>query len=79
LIALKEVKLAAAFDEVGQQITPARTIAYDTLIITIRSVTNDFGTKGASKYAVPLETNPPCRTVRYKPRYLYLRSTILLA
>ena len=74
----KEVKLAAAFDEEGQHITPARTIAYDTLVIAIRSVTNDFGTEGASKYAVPLETNPPCRTVRYKPRHLYLRSTILL-
>ena len=44
----KGVKLAAAFDEGGQQITPARTIAYDTLVIAIRSLTNDFGTKGAS-------------------------------
>jgi NADH dehydrogenase len=75
----KEVKLAAAFDEEGQQITPARTIAYDTLVIAIRSVTNDFGTEGASKYAVPLETKPPCRTVRDKPRYPYLRLTILPA
>jgi hypothetical protein len=48
------------------------------VIAAIRSVTNDFGTEGASKYAVPLETNPPCRTVRYEPRHLYLRSTILL-
>jgi NADH dehydrogenase len=52
----KEVKLAAAFDEEGQQITPARTIGYDTLVIAIGSVTNDFGTEGASEYAVPLET-----------------------
>jgi NADH:ubiquinone reductase (H+-translocating) len=64
----KELKLAAAFDEEGQQITPARTIAYDTLVIAIRSVTDDFGTEGASEYGVPLETKPPCRTVRYKPR-----------
>jgi hypothetical protein len=42
-------------------------------------VTNDFGTEGASKYAVPLETKPPCRTVRDKPRYPYLRLTILPA
>jgi hypothetical protein len=33
----KEVKLAAAFDEEGQQITPARTIGYDTLVIAIGS------------------------------------------
>jgi hypothetical protein len=33
----KEVKLAAAFDEEGQQITPSRTIGYDTLAIAIGS------------------------------------------
>ena len=75
----KEVKLAAAFDEVGQQITPAQTIAYDTPVVAIGSANNDFGTERASEYAVPLETHPPCRTVRYKPRYPYLRSTTLLA
>jgi hypothetical protein len=31
------VKFAAAFDEEGQQITPARTISYDTLVIAIGS------------------------------------------
>jgi NADH:ubiquinone reductase (H+-translocating) len=31
----KEVKLAATFDEEGRQITPARTIGYDTLVIAI--------------------------------------------
>jgi NADH:ubiquinone reductase (H+-translocating) len=33
----KEVKLAAAFDGEGQQIAPARTIGYDTLVIAIGS------------------------------------------
>jgi NADH dehydrogenase len=41
----KEVKLAAAFDEEGQPITQARTIAYDTLVIAIGSTTNEFGQK----------------------------------
>jgi len=62
----KEVKLAAAFDEEGQQITPARTIGYDTLVIAIGSVTNDFGTEGASEYAVPLET--PTQAKRFNRR-----------
>jgi NADH dehydrogenase len=39
------VKLAAAFDEEGQPITQARTIAYDTLVIAIGSTTNEFGQK----------------------------------
>ena len=35
---------------------PAQWVPYDTLIIAIGSVTNDFGTPGAAQYAVPLET-----------------------
>jgi NADH dehydrogenase len=43
-------------DEEGREITPATTLGYDTLIMAIGSVTNDFGTPGAAKFAVPLET-----------------------
>ena len=52
----KEVHLAATFDEDGGQITPPRSVGYDTLVIAIGSVTNDFGTPGAADHAVPLET-----------------------
>jgi NADH dehydrogenase len=50
------VLLAATHDEEGREITPVRAIPYDTLVIAIGSVTNDFGTPGAAQYAVPLET-----------------------
>jgi NADH dehydrogenase len=53
----KQLKLAAMLDEEGREITPPRTVSYDTLIMAIGSVTNDFGTPGAAAYAVPLE-NP---------------------
>src|SRR5258707_1185016 len=33
-----------------------RAIPYDTLVVAIGSVTNDFGTPGAAEFAVPLET-----------------------
>ena len=52
----REVHLAATVDEDGQPVTPARTIPYDTLVIAIGSVTNDFGTPGVAEHAVPLET-----------------------
>ena len=52
----KTLKLGAMFDEEGRQITPPRDLAYDTLVMAIGSVTNDFGTPGAAQYAVPLET-----------------------
>jgi NADH dehydrogenase len=54
--AAKEVRLAATFDDEGREITPPRSVGYDTLIIAIGSVTNDFGTPGVAERAVPLET-----------------------
>ena len=52
----KQVRLAAMFDDEGRQITPPRSVRYDTLVIAIGSITNDFGTPGVAEYAVQLET-----------------------
>jgi NADH:ubiquinone reductase (H+-translocating) len=59
----KEVRIAATFDEEGRQITPPRSVSYDTLVIAIGSVTNDFGTPGVAKYAAPLDT--PAQAQRF--------------
>jgi NADH:ubiquinone reductase (H+-translocating) len=48
------------------RITPTRAFRYDTLVIAVGSVTNDFGTLGASQYAVPLET--PEQAMRFNRR-----------
>ncbi|MDB5922029.1 MAG: dehydrogenase [Betaproteobacteria bacterium] len=66
--AKREVRLAATVDEEGRRITPARSIEYDTLVIAIGSVTNDFGTKGVAQYAVPLET--PVHAQRFNRRLI---------
>lgn len=50
------VHLAANYDSEGRLITPERSIGYDTLVIAIGSVTNDFGTAGVKDYAVALDT-----------------------
>ena len=52
----KEVHVAATFDDEGREVTPPRSVGYDTLVIAIGSITNDFGAPGVAKYAVPLET-----------------------
>jgi NADH dehydrogenase len=62
----KEVHLSAMVDEEGRQITPPRAIRYDTLVIAIGSVTNDFGTPGAARFAVPLDT--PEQAARFNRR-----------
>lgn len=64
--ARKELQLAATFDEEGRAVTPARSFRYDTLVIAIGSVTNDFGTPGVTAHAVPLET--PQQAVRFNRR-----------
>src|SRR5271165_4017932 len=52
----KTIDLAATQDGEGREISPKATIGYDTLVMAVGSVTNDFGTPGAAEYAVPLET-----------------------
>lgn len=54
--ATKTITLAATQDDEGREISPESSIHYDTLVMAIGSVTNDFGTPGAKQYAVPLET-----------------------
>ena len=62
----KEAHLAATFDHEGRQITPPRSVGYDTLVIAIGSMTNDFGTPGVAEHAVPLET--PAQAERFNRR-----------
>ena len=62
----KLVHLAATHDEEGVEITAQRSLRYDILVIAIGSITNDFGTPGASRYAIPLET--PDQASRFNRR-----------
>lgn len=62
----KEVRLAATMDEEGRPITPPRSIRYDTLVIAVGSLTNDFGTAGVAEHAIPLET--PEQATRFNRR-----------
>src|SRR2546427_3523303 len=50
------VHLAANLDDEGRLITPERSFSYDTLVIAIGSVTNDFGTPGVKENAIALDT-----------------------
>ena len=52
----KQIQIAPVVDEAGELVTPIQTIPYDTLIISIGSLTNDFGTEGVAQYAQRLES-----------------------
>jgi NADH dehydrogenase len=53
--AAKLVHVAPFVDEHGEQVAPARSFPYDTLVVSIGSLTNDFGTPGVAEHAIPLE------------------------
>jgi NADH dehydrogenase len=62
----REIEISATYDDEGREVTPPRRFPYDTLVIAVGSVTNDFGTPGAAEFAVPLET--PEQATRFNKR-----------
>src|SRR5271168_1288335 len=64
----KRVHLAATYDEDGREITPDRWLSYDTLVIAIGSISNDFGTPGVKENAITLDT--PEQAERFNKRLL---------
>lgn len=53
-------------DEHGEQVIAPRVFRYDTLIVSIGSLTNDFGTPGVKEHAIALET--PAQAERFHRR-----------
>jgi NADH:quinone reductase (non-electrogenic) len=53
----REVQVAPVVDEDGNEITPQRVFHYDTLVIAVGSLTNDFNTPGVKEHAIALETS----------------------
>jgi NADH dehydrogenase len=53
---LREITLDAVHGPEGEEILPRRTLPYDTLMLCLGSVGNDFGVPGAAKYPISLDT-----------------------
>ncbi len=52
----RAIQLAATLDDQGQELVPARELAYDTLVIAVGSTTHDFDTPGAARHCMLLDT-----------------------
>jgi len=52
----RKVQVGSVVEENGTEVTPARSYQYDTLVLALGSLTNDFGTPGVVEHAVRLET-----------------------
>jgi NADH dehydrogenase len=70
----KTVRIGPTFDEEGRQIALPRSVPYDTLVIAIGSVTNDFGTPGAAEHAIPLETAEQAERFQHRLLNGFLRA-----
>jgi NADH dehydrogenase len=52
----QEVIVAPYYDDQGIEITPQRAVPYDTLVLSIGSLSNDFATPGVEQFALRLES-----------------------
>lgn len=52
----KKVLIGAYCDDKGKEVSPARHLEYDTLVLSIGSMSNDFGTDGVSQHAMRIDS-----------------------
>ena len=52
----REVRVAPYLDDEGREVTPDRVFGYDTLVLALGSLSNDFGTPGVAAHALKLES-----------------------
>jgi len=65
---LQRVLLEPLIDSQGQTVLDARSVNYGTLVFALGSITNDFGTKGASEHCIFLDS--PQSAERFHTRLL---------
>ncbi|NBA96425.1 NAD(P)/FAD-dependent oxidoreductase [Pseudomonas sp. R5(2019)] len=70
----QQIQLAATLDENGVELVPARTLGYDSLVISVGSTTNDFGTRGAADHCLFLDTRKQAERFHQRLLNHYLRA-----
>lgn len=72
----REISLAAVLDTDGSEIIPRRTMGYDTLVIAVGGVCNDFGTPGVKEHCLFLDTHLQAEQVQRKLLNCCLRAQV---
>jgi NADH dehydrogenase len=70
----REIHLSATLDEDGQELVPARSLQYDTLVIAVGSTTNDFNTLGAADHCLFLDSRKQAEKFHQQLLNHYLRA-----
>ncbi|MEQ3692105.1 MAG: NAD(P)/FAD-dependent oxidoreductase [Alcanivorax sp.] len=71
----RKVVLQAMLDENNREVLPERTVSYDTLVLAIGSVTNDFGTPGAAENCIFLDSRDQAERFHHILLNEFLRSS----
>ncbi|WP_051534413.1 NAD(P)/FAD-dependent oxidoreductase [Deefgea rivuli] len=62
----KVIQIAAVKDESGKEIVAPREVAYDTLVLALGAIANDFGTAGAQEHCMFLNNPVDAEQLRKK-------------
>src|SRR4029453_63758 len=72
--ARREITLDKVISPDGEEILPRRTLPYDTLVICIGSVSNDFGVPGAAEHPICLDTLEEAERVHRRLLAVWVRA-----
>lgn len=70
----KEVVLAPLSNGEQVEIAPERHVRYDTLVVSVGSTSNDFGTSGAKEHCIFLDSRPQADRFQREFLNLYLQA-----
>ncbi len=71
----KTLTLAPILDEEGAEIVAQRTLEYDTLVLAIGSISNDFGTQGVQQHCSMLDSKAQAQRFQQKLLNLFLKKS----
>ncbi len=69
----RQLSLAPVLDESGAEVLPSRTLDYDVLVLSLGSVSNDFGTPGVAEYCHFLDSPGQAEAFRHDMLNTFLR------
>lgn len=72
----RQLWLAPLVDDDGHTVAPRRAVPYDTVVLALGSVVNDFGTPGVREHAVALDTADDARRFHRRLLSLWARNEL---
>ena len=72
----RQLWLAPLLDDDGHTVAPRRAVPYDTVVLALGSIVNDFGTPGVAEHAVALDTADDARRFHRRLLSLWARNEL---